>query len=129
MKRILTFTINEKYDKRPLIDVLKNKFTLSSCLITDLKKSENGIMVDDVHRTVRYILKKGEVLKITIEEQASANIEPKYAPINIIYEDEDLLFVNKPYDMPTHTSIGHHTDTLSNAVLYYLNLFIHSFSV
>lgn len=121
MKRILKFKINEKYNNRPIIDVLENKFRMSSGLITALKKEADGIMVDGVHKTVRYVLSSGEELVITITEKGSENIEPKYAPLDIIFEDEDLLAINKPADMPTHTSIGHHTDTLANAVLYYLN--------
>lgn len=121
MKRILTFKVNEKYNNRPIIDVLENKFRMSSGLISALKKENDGIMVNGLHQTVRYTLTSGEQLKITITEGASENIEPHYLPLEIIFEDEDLLAVNKPYGMPTHTSIGHHTDTLSNAVLYYLN--------
>ena len=121
MKRILKFIINEKYDKRPILDVLQNKFRMSSGLISALKKTPDGILVSGEKKTVRYILSKGDSLELTIKEGASENIEPKEMPIEVIYEDEDLLFVNKPYDMPTHTSIGHHEDTLSNAVLYYLN--------
>ena len=45
----------------------------------------------------------------------SENIE-----LDILYEDSDFLAVNKPADMPTHTSMGHHFGTLSNGVLYYL---------
>lgn len=121
MKRILTFEINEKYDNRPILDVLQNKFRMSSGLITALKKMPDGITVSGVKKTVRYVLTKGEILTITITEGASKNIEPKEAHLDVIYEDEDILLVNKPYAMPTHTSVGHHEDTLSNAVLYYLN--------
>ena len=121
MKRIINYITDEKYHDRPLSDVLKNKYEMSSSLISSLKKTEYGITVNGEHRFVNYILKKDDVLKIVIEEGASQNIEPLYSKLDILYEDEDILAINKPYDMPTHTSAGHHTGTLSNAVLYYLN--------
>ena len=121
MKRTIYFKIDDKYNKRSIKDVLKNKYKMSSSLISSLKKSEYGITVNGEHRFVNYILKTGDVLKIVIEEGASENIEPVYSELDVLYEDEDILAVNKPYDMPTHTSAVHHTGTLSNAVLYYLN--------
>lgn len=121
MKRIIEFWVDEKYDNRVIKDVLKNKYKMSSALITSLKKTEYGITVNGEKKFVNHILKKGDILKIIIEEGASENIEPVYHELDILYEDEDILAINKPYDMPTHTSKGHHTDTLSNAVLYYLN--------
>lgn len=121
MKRIFEYKIDEKYAGRDIKYVLKNKFLMSNALITELKKTNFGIAVNEKHEFVNYVLKSGDTLKITIQEEASKNIEPVFLPIKILYEDEDFLAVDKSADMPTHTSIGHHTDTLSNAVLYYLN--------
>ncbi len=121
MRRIFTYKTEEKYVGRPIKDVLKNKYKMSSALISDLKNTEDGIMVGDEKRFVNYILKKDDILKVTIKEEASENIEPVFGELDVLYEDKDILAVNKPSDMPTHTSHGHHRDTLSNAVLYYLN--------
>ena len=121
MKRIICFEVDEKYARRPVKDILKNKYKMSSALVTSLKKTEYGIMVNGEKKFTNYMLEKGDILKVVIEEGASENIEPSYAKIDVLYEDEDILAVNKPYNMPTHTSAGHHFGTLSNAVLYYLN--------
>ena len=121
MKRIFEYKTDEKYAGRDIKYVLKNKFLMSNALITALKKTEYGITVNEKHEFVNYVLRAGDVLKIVIEEEASENIEPVFCELKILYEDEDFLAVDKRYNMPTHTSIGHHTDTLANAVLYYLN--------
>ena len=64
-----------------------------------------------------HILSAGEEIKIDIIEDEKSDIEPnadlKY---DIIYEDEDMLVVNKPADMPIHPSQGNHTNTLGNAL-------------
>lgn len=121
MKRSFTYITEEKYIGRSIKEVLKNKLLMSSALITDLKKSEYGITVNCEPKFVNYILKTGDVLEILIEEGGSENINPVFSELDILYEDEDFLAVNKPRGMPTHTSAGHHEDTLANAVLYYLN--------
>ncbi len=121
MKRVFEYAVEDKYIMRPVKDVLLNRFSMSGGLVTSLKKNPEGIMVNNERQNVTYLFAKGDILKITIEEEASANIEPVEIPLNIIYEDEDLLAINKPYGMPTHTSMGHRTDTLANGVLYYLN--------
>lgn len=121
MKRSITYETEEKYIGRSIKYVLKNKLLMSSALITYLKKSEYGITVNGEPKFVNYILKSGDILKVIIEENGSENIEPVFSELEILYEDEDFLAVSKPSGMPTHTSAGHHKDTLSNAVLYYLN--------
>ena len=121
MKRIFEYKIDGKYEDRDIKYVLKNKFLMSNALITALKKTEYGITVNEKHEFVNHILRIGDVLKITIEEDESENIDPVFSELKILYEDEDFLAVDKSYNIPTHTSIGHHTDTLANAVLYYLN--------
>lgn len=121
MKRIIEYITEEKYENRPIKDVLKNRYKMSSALISKLKKSDDGIMVNGRREFVNYTLKLHDILRVVIEEGASKNIVPIFSKLDILYEDEDILAVNKPFGMPTHTSIGHHTDTLANAVLFYLN--------
>ena len=44
---------------------------------------------------------------------------PTYIPLDIVYEDEDLLVINKPPNMPTHPSMGNYENSLANGVMYY----------
>ena len=90
----------------------------SAKLLKDIKY--NGrITVNGADVFTNYLLKEGDVLELTAPKYASENIEPVNIPLDIIYEDDDLLAVNKPYNMPVHPSIRHRDDTLANAVMYY----------
>lgn len=120
MSRKFIYVTESKFSDRLVKDVLKNKFNMSSGLISALKKTDDGIMVNGNRKFVNFVLKKGDVLEINIKEGASENIIPENIELDILYEDSDFLAVNKPADMPTHTSMGHHFGTLSNGVLYYL---------
>ena len=69
---------------------------------------------------VRDILHTDDILTITLEEKTSSeNIVASPLPLHIVYEDEDLMVINKPADMPIHPSQGNYDNTLANAVAYY----------
>lgn len=111
--------INSKYAGRTLLSYLKFTLKISSACITRLKQDEHGLEINGKHVTVRYILQSGDLLHVNIDdsfERANQNIEPVDIPLDIIYEDGDLLIINKPPFMPTHPSHNHHSDTLANAV-------------
>ena len=100
--------------------VLQNNYKMSSALIASLKRTPDGIMVNGEKRYVNYILQEGDKLSVTIEEAGSVNIEPVPMNLDILYEDEYLLAVNKPEHMAVHVSHGNVYNTLSNGVLWYL---------
>lgn len=86
-----------------------------------MKGKPCGILVNGEKKTVRYILKEGDVLSLDIsDEKTSENIIPVNIPLDILYEDEGIIVLNKPHGMPTHPSHGHFDDTLANALTYYL---------
>ena len=97
--------------------IMESKFSLSSRTTTKLKKC-GGIKVNGKVVTVRFTLSEGDVLTLSLSDTPSENIEKVDIPLDIIYEDEDILVVNKPFGMPTQPSQGHHADTLANAVMY-----------
>lgn len=116
--RIITFTITEQNDGRRIRDYLKD-FGVSSALLTRLKQTENGITVNgDFARTVDR-LHTGDVLTIRIENKGSMP-RPVAMAIPVVYEDEDILVLNKPPLMPVHESRNHIGDTLSNFVAYHM---------
>ena len=90
----------------------------SAKMIKSLKYCENGICVNGKHVTVRHILQSGECLTLATEDQTSAPIAPVELPIEILYEDTDIVIPSKPADMPTHPSHDHHYDTVANALAY-----------
>lgn len=98
--------------------ILKKHFGFSSRLIAALKEG-NGITLNGKKEFVNKKVLSGDILKITLFDKASKNITPEKIPLDIIFEDEDFLIINKPPKMPTHTSVYHTSGTVANAVLYY----------
>lgn len=119
MKRIFNYTIPTEYDGRTLLSFLKEKH-YSAPVITHLKRTEKGILLNGVWGRVREILHTDDILTITlIEEESSDNIVPTNLPLDIVYEDEDILIINKSSNTPIHPSQGNYDNTLANAVAYY----------
>lgn len=103
-----------------LRDFLRQQLSLSNAEITRLKQKPNGITVNGEHKTVRYILKSGDVLFLDInDEGASENIVPSEMTLSVLFEDEHIIALDKPHGVPTHPSHGHFTDTLANGLMYY----------
>ena len=91
------------------------KLGLSVTLIRKIKHC--GIFVDDSPCTVRAKVKNGSKIKRLLPEEQSDGIPPMDIPLNIVYEDEYILVVDKPKNMPTHPSRGNSLPTLANAVM------------
>ena len=119
MDRVLEYEIPSEYDGANITTVLKQHFKISTNLIKDLKKYKEGIQVNGEHKRVVDLAAKGDILKITIRDTASENIVPTDIPLDIVYEDEDVLVINKPSNMPTHPSMGNYENSLANGVMYY----------
>ena len=93
--------------------------SLSSKTIKYLKYTPNGISVNGDQVTVRYVLRGGDSITLLIEDEELSEItEPLDVPVDIVYEDSEVLVANKPPFMPTHQSHGHHGDTLANALAF-----------
>lgn len=95
---------------------------ISRGLVTQLKKRADGITVNGEHATVRRVLSAGDVLSIAADdrtEDENGLLVPTEIPLDIIYEDGDMIAVNKPSDMATHPSLGHFDDTLANGLAHY----------
>ena len=119
MDRVLEYEIPSEYDGANITTVLKQHLKISTNLIKDLKKYKEGIQVNGEHRRVVDFVAKGDILKITIRDTASENIVPTDIPLDIVYEDEDVLVINKLPNMPTHPSMGNYENSLANGVMYY----------
>lgn len=113
--------IPKEFDGFTLRSYLKNTLCISTKVLARLKKDEHGILVNGEHVTVRYQLSTGDTLEIEdrdTEREKSENIIPNQLPLCILYEDDNIIVLNKPPHMPTHPSHGHITDTLANALAY-----------
>ncbi len=116
--REIELRIDKNLSGKTVKELLFEKLFLAANLVTKLK-STKGILVNDECVTVRKVLKDGDILKVVLEDENSQNIIPNNIPLDIIYEDEDVLVVNKPCNMTTHPSINHYEGTLANAVMHY----------
>ena len=97
--------------------IIEREFSLSSRTLSKLKKN-GGIKVNGENVTVRFTLSSDDILTLSIDDVPSETIEKVDIPLDVLYEDDDMLIINKPLGMPTHPSQGHHSDTLANAVMY-----------
>lgn len=117
--REIIFKITNKDDGVQIRDYLRN-FGVSAGLLTKLKQTENGITLNGKFaRTIEYLSTNDE-LKIHIENKGHMP-QGKKMDIEICYEDDDILVLNKPPLMPVHQSRNHIGDTLSNFVAYHIN--------
>lgn len=66
-----------------------------------------------------YKVNLGEHIQVAVPEPVSLDIRPENIPLNILYEDQDIILINKPKDMVVHPSAGHESHTLVNALLYH----------
>ena len=89
-------------------------------IITRLKQTQQGIVRNGEWAYIWQKLEEGDVLEIQIVEEASSeHIEPVQMNLDIVYEDEDLVIINKPADMPIHPSIHNYENTLANGLAWY----------
>ena len=100
------------------IKELLTRLKLSARLITKLKNKPKGITVNGEKKTVRYILEKKDVLTLETEDSVSSStIKPSYIPINVLFEDDYFLAVEKGANLPIHPSRNHIDDTLASRVM------------
>ena len=100
---------------------LAEKLELSRSKIQKLIK-EKKILVNNKKVNSSYLVKENDENTINDDLDYEINIEPENIPLDIVYEDDDLLIINKPSGMVVHPAPGHYTNTLVNALLYRFNL-------
>lgn len=108
---------NNKFNN--IKDVLKNQFYMSDRLISKLKR-ENKIYLNNQNVYVTNQITLGDLIKIDLNfEEDSDNIVPTQIVLDILYEDDWILIVNKPPFLPVHPSCNHYNDSLANGIKYY----------
>lgn len=119
MDRILTYTITPQEDGMQVLEFLRSK-GFSRHILTSMKPDKEALLVNGMRAGGRSILKEGDHFRVRVMETGSMEgIVPAPLPLDILYEDEDILVLNKPADMPVHPSIGNYTNTLANAAAFY----------
>lgn len=92
--------------------------TLSRSYLQKLIK-ENAVSVNGAPVKANYRVKAEDEIVFCLPEAIEPDIEPEDIALSILYEDEDLLFINKPKGMVVHPAAGHYSGTVVNAVLYH----------
>lgn len=119
MERILNYHITEDADSLRTEQYLRRRgFSYQN--LTQLKKMPESILINGVWSYMRTPLHSGDILTVHIREtESSPNIPPVELPLDIVYEDEDIVVVNKPAGMPVHPSLNNYRNSLANALMYY----------
>lgn len=119
MRRKIEIFVDNFYNGQTVKKVL---FDLGASIriIKSIKFSDDGIILNGKRVFVNERLSFGDRLILNFPEDNAETAEPIYIPINIIYEDEDILVVNKSPNLAMHETHNHQNDTLSNAVAYHL---------
>ena len=111
--------IEKPYEGVTVLQYVKGNLSISAAHLKHLKFSEGGIRVNGKHVTVRYILKRGDILSLATEDRVEdCHIEPRDLPISIVFENDECIVPSKPSNMPTHPSCDHYDDTVANALAY-----------
>ena len=119
MEREILYIIDGEY--KDIQDYLKAK-GYSASNITSLKKYENGIMLNGVWAYMNQKPAVNDRLLVRVcENKKSENIVPVDIKLDIRYEDEDIIVINKGSDMPIHPSLNNYENSLANALMHYYN--------
>lgn len=119
MDRILTYHIEEVQEGQQLLKFLRSR-GFSRNILASMKPDKTAISLNGQRGFGRQLLHAGDYLQIHVPEtDNSDNILPVKMDLDILYEDEDLLIINKGADTPVHPSIGNYENTLANGVAWY----------
>ncbi len=120
MKHTVTYFVPSDCAGIALRDYLRYNLSLSAGLVKRAKYRDGGICIDGREVHTDYILRGGESLTLTTEsdDEFSENTVPVDGNLDIIFEDEEILIINKAGGMPVHPSQNHYTDSVANIVAY-----------
>lgn len=117
----LEYKIKENNQYYNIKEVLKKEFHISDRLVSKLKHAKQ-IYLNNKPAYVSEKLEVGNSIVVDLDfNEISDNIIPTKVNLDILYEDDALLIVNKPCNIPVHPSVDHYTDSLSNGIRYYFD--------
>ena len=120
MPREISYTVNQEYDGQKVGQFLRGFCGLSARIIRSIKFTSDGIKLNGIRTRTSEKIKIGDTVTVFIPDSGDAP-EPMKADLHIIYEDDDILVINKSPFMAMHPTHNHQGDTLANAVAAYLD--------
>lgn len=119
MRRIFDYFMEPADEGNTISAFLKGK-GYSRHILTHLKKMPEGICVNGLRAYTTHKLSLNDHIRINlVEEECSSQILPVKMPLHIVYEDEDIMVINKAADVPIHPSINNYDNTLANGIAHY----------
>ncbi len=118
MPHVISYVIPPEMDGQTVQTFLRRECGMSWRMVVKLKRVENGMMLDGVHVRTIDPLKAGQTLTVTMPTDA-VRIDGMTLPLDIVFEDDDVLVINKPPYLAVHPSAGKTDPTLANAVVAY----------
>ena len=110
-------------DEVNIRQVLRERFGISERLLTKLKKSKKIFLNDSNKIYMDMYVKPNDKINVNLDfDEDNSNIIPVKMDLKILYEDESIIIVDKPANMPVHPSLNHYEDSLSNGIKYYFNI-------
>ncbi|MDQ8735925.1 RluA family pseudouridine synthase [Paenibacillus sp. LHD-38] len=117
--RPLVAVVRDAEHGKTVRTVLERQLGVSRKLLSQVKLTEHGLTVNEVRAYTTAPVAAGDIIRVRMEREVSEDILPQPIPIQIVFEDEDLLIINKPAGMIVHPTHGHYTGTLANGVVYH----------
>jgi 23S rRNA pseudouridine1911/1915/1917 synthase len=119
MENIKEFLVLEENEGERLDVYLSSELgDMSRSYIQKLIKEERVLVNNKIEKS-KYVVKEDDSIKIDIPEPKLLEVEAENIPLEIVYEDSDVLVVNKPQGMVVHPAPGNYSGTLVNAILYH----------
>ncbi|KAB3529051.1 RluA family pseudouridine synthase [Alkaliphilus serpentinus] len=115
---IMVYKTEREDDGKTIKSVLRSKLDFSSRLLTKLKHGE-GVYLNQQYVKYHTLVKEGDIIQVDMEEPPN-QFEPQDIPLNIVYEDVDLIIINKQPGIVSHPTKSHPNSTIANAAAYYL---------
>lgn len=121
MRRTFTYPVPDEMEAaKPTVEQLLLSHGYSRHLIIDLKKAADGLTVGKNQVYVTHRMEPGEILTVRLpQEHSSENIVPTRMPLDIVYEDDDIILLNKSSNVPIHPSQGNFSNSLANGMAWY----------
>lgn len=118
-ENVIVYQASEDDEQHSIKEVLRKRLNISSRLLTKLKKNQS-IFINDAYVKYHQLVNRGDIIKIVMAEEPS-QFEAEDIPFDVVYEDVDVIIVNKQPGIVTHPTKSHFTGTIANAAQYYLN--------
>ncbi len=117
---IIEFYVDEDDNERLDAYLAKELDEISRSYVQKLIK-ENLVYVNDKHTKASYLVKEGDYIKVNLPQPKKLEVISEDIPIDIVYEDKDIVIINKPQNMVVHPAPGNYTGTLVNGLLFHID--------